>query len=409
MLLGERLGRRHQRALEAVLDRAQHRVQRDDGLARADLAHQQPLHRRARGEVARRSPSIAALLVAGQRERQHARPASARSARAADRARRAGALGLRLAAGAAARAAPAAAPRTPAGGGPAPGLRRAAGSATAAQRRCGGRAAARGPRSAAGSGSSTSADRGRVRPDERQDLGRGEPVGGRVVRDGVARRPLASAGRRVALDAEAVARLELAVQDQPRPGRVLLDQPRLVEERRPSSRRCRRRRSPRPAAASRAGGPGARRCSAPRRRPSRSRRGPARRPRAPRGGRAGRCSSRSPTVCRPSAAAALLGLRALHGQRRVQPRRARIADRRGEQLVSASSLGELAERRRRSSRALMMTAAAVGPPIKPGLLGREQPPVARLAAVRELELDLAGGQRLHGVVVERRARRRAGR
>ena len=51
VLLGERLGGRHQRRLRAVLDRAQHRVQRDHGLAGAHLAHQQPLHRAAGGEV----------------------------------------------------------------------------------------------------------------------------------------------------------------------------------------------------------------------------------------------------------------------------------------------------------------------------------------------------------------------
>jgi hypothetical protein len=51
VLLGQRLGRRHQRRLHAVLDRAQHRVQRDDGLARADLPHEQPLHGRSRGQV----------------------------------------------------------------------------------------------------------------------------------------------------------------------------------------------------------------------------------------------------------------------------------------------------------------------------------------------------------------------
>ena len=56
VLVGQRLGRRHQRGLAAVLDGAQHRVQRDDGLAGADLAHQQPLHRarRARGRRRRR-------------------------------------------------------------------------------------------------------------------------------------------------------------------------------------------------------------------------------------------------------------------------------------------------------------------------------------------------------------------
>jgi hypothetical protein len=37
-LLGKRLGRGHERALPARLDRAQQRVERDDGLARADLA-----------------------------------------------------------------------------------------------------------------------------------------------------------------------------------------------------------------------------------------------------------------------------------------------------------------------------------------------------------------------------------
>ena len=51
VLLGERLGRRHQRGLVARLERAQHRVEGDHGLARADLAHQQPLHRLARREV----------------------------------------------------------------------------------------------------------------------------------------------------------------------------------------------------------------------------------------------------------------------------------------------------------------------------------------------------------------------
>ena len=55
VLLGERLGRRHQRGLGAGLDRAQHRVERDDGLARADLAHQQPLHRALARRCRRRS------------------------------------------------------------------------------------------------------------------------------------------------------------------------------------------------------------------------------------------------------------------------------------------------------------------------------------------------------------------
>jgi hypothetical protein len=45
MLLGEDFGRRHQRRLVAGLDRVQHGQRRDDGLAAADIALQQALHR----------------------------------------------------------------------------------------------------------------------------------------------------------------------------------------------------------------------------------------------------------------------------------------------------------------------------------------------------------------------------
>ena len=45
VLLGERLRRRHQRSLSPGLDRAQERVQRDDGLARSDVALKESLHR----------------------------------------------------------------------------------------------------------------------------------------------------------------------------------------------------------------------------------------------------------------------------------------------------------------------------------------------------------------------------
>ena len=79
VLLGERLGRRHQRALPVVLDRAQQGVERDDRLAGADVTLQQTLHRcRAREvEVDLRDR---ALLVLGQLERQHAAiPADERS------------------------------------------------------------------------------------------------------------------------------------------------------------------------------------------------------------------------------------------------------------------------------------------------------------------------------------------
>jgi hypothetical protein len=56
VLLGERLGRRHQRRLGAALDGAEHRKQRDDGLAAADLAHQQALRRLRSRELLPRAP-----------------------------------------------------------------------------------------------------------------------------------------------------------------------------------------------------------------------------------------------------------------------------------------------------------------------------------------------------------------
>ena len=46
VLLGQNLRRRHERHLQAVLHRHQRRQQRDDRLARADVALQQPVHRR---------------------------------------------------------------------------------------------------------------------------------------------------------------------------------------------------------------------------------------------------------------------------------------------------------------------------------------------------------------------------
>ena len=69
VLLGERLGRRHQRALAAVLDRAQDRVERDDRLAGADVALQEPLHRHRALEVGV-DLAHGLLLVRRQRERQ---------------------------------------------------------------------------------------------------------------------------------------------------------------------------------------------------------------------------------------------------------------------------------------------------------------------------------------------------
>ena len=72
MLLGERLGRSHQRPLMAVLDRAQHRVERDHRLAAAHLPHQQPLHRRALPQVLI-DLGDRAVLIAGRRKGQAAR------------------------------------------------------------------------------------------------------------------------------------------------------------------------------------------------------------------------------------------------------------------------------------------------------------------------------------------------
>ena len=71
VLLGENLGRRHERYLEAVLHGDERRHQRDDGLAGTDVALQQPVHRMRALHVA---DDLAddLLLVAGQLERQHA-------------------------------------------------------------------------------------------------------------------------------------------------------------------------------------------------------------------------------------------------------------------------------------------------------------------------------------------------
>ena len=51
MLARQKLGRRHQRGLRASLDRGRHGEQRDDGLAAADIALQQPQHAVRAGQV----------------------------------------------------------------------------------------------------------------------------------------------------------------------------------------------------------------------------------------------------------------------------------------------------------------------------------------------------------------------
>ena len=70
MLLGEDLGRRHERDLQAVLHRDQRRQQRDDRLAGADVALQQPVHRLRPLQVV--DDLLQRLLLpGGQPERQH--------------------------------------------------------------------------------------------------------------------------------------------------------------------------------------------------------------------------------------------------------------------------------------------------------------------------------------------------
>ncbi len=77
VLLGEHLGRRHERALVAALHRDQQRGERHDRLPRPDLALQEAVHRRRRGHVAR-DVAHDALLVLGR-----ARTAASRGTRRA--------------------------------------------------------------------------------------------------------------------------------------------------------------------------------------------------------------------------------------------------------------------------------------------------------------------------------------
>src|SRR5205807_3159263 len=69
VLLGERLSRRHQRALLSRLHCAEQRVERDDGLPRADVALQKPLHRNRAAQVAV-DLCDRALLVLGEKKRE---------------------------------------------------------------------------------------------------------------------------------------------------------------------------------------------------------------------------------------------------------------------------------------------------------------------------------------------------
>ena len=66
VLLGEHLGRGEQCRLAAAVDDGEHRPQRDDGLATADLALQQPVHRLGPGQLV--VDDLADLVLAGRQD-----------------------------------------------------------------------------------------------------------------------------------------------------------------------------------------------------------------------------------------------------------------------------------------------------------------------------------------------------
>ena len=70
MLFGEQLGRHHDRRLISVLDREQRGEQRDDRLAAADVALQQPLHATVAASCRATISRIDAYLRAGELKRQ---------------------------------------------------------------------------------------------------------------------------------------------------------------------------------------------------------------------------------------------------------------------------------------------------------------------------------------------------
>ena len=233
MLFGEGLGRRHQRRLALMLDRAQHRVQRHDRLAAADLPHQQPLHRPRLAQV-RVDRVDRRELVAGRLERQAVQPPPAQPRLAVQPVR----AGSRPPPRAAAQERELREQQLLEGQPAPPRLEvlREPGKVHRGER-------ARPVRQPLGR---ASCRRERLRHvvqralgalHEGQDLRRRDALRGRVMRH---RSICAVNGRgrivgrgRVVGDAEAAPRVCLAVQQQARPGRVALDQPRLVEEGRP--------------------------------------------------------------------------------------------------------------------------------------------------------------------------------
>ncbi len=227
VLLGERLGGRHERRLHPVLDGPEHRVESDDSLSGADFAHQQPLHRSRQRDVlvdSRERPP----LVPRQLERQQLRePAGGQTALGIECRRRGRPL-----------------PRRAAGeqrqlgqqqlliGQP---LRRSAVGAAAklgemrGPQRC--RTVGQPPARAQRRRQRLEhiVERGGVLAHQRQDLGGGKALGRRVVGDG----SVVADGFRapgVRLDLKAAARAQLAVEDQPRPRLVTALEPGLIEE-----------------------------------------------------------------------------------------------------------------------------------------------------------------------------------
>ena len=85
VLAGEDLGRRHQCRLAAALDRGQHREQRDDRLAAADIALQQPHHAPRLRHVARRSRRSRGAARRSAQSRAPPRPAPVKTPGADDR------------------------------------------------------------------------------------------------------------------------------------------------------------------------------------------------------------------------------------------------------------------------------------------------------------------------------------
>ena len=225
VLLGEDLGRRHEGALPPGLDRPEQRRQRDDGLPGADVALQQPLHRRRAREIAV-DLGDRPFLRLGQGEWQHRAVALAAARRRAATARRPAARARLPCArarvggrGARRRRAASGPPRPPAS-------ERGRCRATSASARSGSRLG----------GGERGRERISLRPDESERLAHEraqlllrERLAGGV--DGCVVGGLRHLAEVVALDLEAEA-VQLATQAHARAGSQLRLEPRLVEPRR---------------------------------------------------------------------------------------------------------------------------------------------------------------------------------